>query len=118
MRSVDPVPEYAESLLISAIFNKTRVLEAHLSSLSNLELRKLALFETDESNRNAVHYACAHANLESLELLAAADAYFYIADKFHRTAMHYAAINDVSKIIETVFLAFRTLGKPLSVYGQ
>jgi ankyrin repeat protein len=103
---------------MSAIFNKTRVLEAHLSSLSNLELRKLALFETDESNRNAVHYACAHANLESLELLAAADAYFYTADKFHRTAMHYAAINDVSKIIETVFLAFRTLGKPLSVYGQ
>lgn len=78
----------------------------------------MALLESDDNNRNSVHFAAAHANLEALELLAAADAHVHITDKFHRTAMHYAAMNDVSKIIETVFVAFKTQGKPLSVYGQ
>lgn len=82
------------------------------------ELRKLALLESDENNRNAVHFAAAHANLEALELLVAADAHIHVTDKYHRTAMHYAAMNDISKILETVFIAFKTLGKPLSVYGQ
>lgn len=103
---------------MSAVYNKTRVLEAHLSSLRTVELRKLALLESDDNNRYAVHFAAAHANLEALELLVAADAHIHLADKYHRTAMHYAAMNDVSKIVETVFIAFKTLGKPLSVYGQ
>jgi ankyrin repeat protein len=103
---------------MSAIYNKTRVLEAHLSSLRTAELRKLALYESDDNNRNSVHFAAAHANLEALELLVAADAHIHLTDKYHRTAMHYAAINDVSKIIETVLIAFKKLGKPLSVYGQ
>ena len=102
---------------MSAVYNKTRVLEAHLSSLNSVELRKMALLESDDNNRNSVIFAAAHANLEALELLAAADAHVHVTDKFHRTAMHYAAMNDVSKIIETVFVAFKTQGKPLSVYG-
>ena len=112
------MPEYAESLLMSAVYNKTKVLEAHLSSLKSPELRKLALLESDDNNRNSVHFSAAHANLEALELLVAADAHIHVADKYHRTAMHYAAMNDVSKILETVFSAVKTLGKPLSVYGQ
>jgi hypothetical protein len=35
LRALNPRPEYADSLLQSAIHNKTRVLEAHLSALSN-----------------------------------------------------------------------------------
>ena len=102
------MPEYAESLLMSAVYNKTRVLEAHLSTLKTAEMRKLAMLESDDNNRYAVHFAAAHANLEALELLVAADAHIHITDKYHRTAMHYAAMNDVSKIVETVFIAFRT----------
>jgi len=103
---------------MSSVYNKTRVLEAHLSSCKSTELRKLALMESDESKRNAVHYAAAHGNLESLELLTAADANVHLTDKFHRTAMHYAAMNDVSKVIETVFLAFKQRDRPILVYGQ
>ena len=119
LRSLDPVPVYADSLLMSAVYNKTRVLEAHLSSFSTkIELRKLALMDSDDNKRNALHFAAAHANLEALELLTAADAPIHLTDKQHRTAMHYAAMSDASKVIETVFLAFKQLGKPLVVYGQ
>ena len=103
---------------MSAVYNKTRVLEAHLSSYNSTELRKLALMEFDGCKRNACHFAAAHANVESLELLTAADAHIHFTDKYHRTAMHYAAMNNDSKVIETVFLAFKQQDRPLQVYGQ
>jgi ankyrin repeat protein len=41
-----------------------------------------------------VIYAAANSDLESLELLSAADAPFNVTDIYHRTALHYAALND------------------------
>jgi ankyrin repeat protein len=73
--------------------------------------------EVDEHYRNGFFYAAAYGNLEALELLTAADSDSHITDKFHRTAMHYAAMNDKSKVIEAVFLAFKTAGKNIWVYG-
>lgn len=37
---------------------------------------------------------------------------------FFRTALHYAAMNDSSKVIEAVFMAFKAAGKPVSIHGQ
>jgi Ankyrin repeats (many copies) len=72
----------------------------------------------DDLNRNSVHFAAAHGNQESLELLTAADALIHHTDKLHRTPMHYAALNDNSKLIQMLFVAFKTQNKHLQVYGQ
>lgn len=110
-------PVYASSILQSAIHDKSRVLEALLSTISDNDQRYFQLSDTNEFGRNAVAYAAIHGNLESLELLAAADASFNRTDMFFRTALHYAAMNDSSKVIEAVFMAFKAAGKPVSIYG-
>ena len=119
LRAIKPVPPaYADSILQSAISNKPRVLEALLSSTEDTARRTSLLTEIDNLNRNAPFYAAAHASLDSIELLSAADASFTLTDKYHRTVMHYAALNDISKLIEAVFLAFKSQSKPLQIYGQ
>ena len=68
-----PLP-YANSILQSAIHNKTRVLEAHLSTMND-DQKKYQINERDSDySRTAVSYAAFYANVESLELLAASDA--------------------------------------------
>jgi ankyrin repeat protein len=63
--------------------------------------------EVDEYGRSAIFYAAYYGNLESIELLSATDANLNLTDKFQRTPLHYAAMNDNSKIIEAVFMAFK-----------
>ena len=84
------------------------MLEALLSSTEDTARRNSLLTEIDNLNRNAPFYAAAYASLDSIELLSAADASFTLTDKYHRTVMHYAALNDISKLIEAVFLAFKS----------
>ena len=74
--------------------------------------------EPDEHYRNAFFYAAAYANLEALELLAAADIDVHLTDKYHRSALHYAALNDQPKALEAVFLAHKSTGKNVWFYGQ
>jgi ankyrin repeat protein len=62
----------------------------------------------DEYGRTALFYTAYYGNLEAIELLAAADASFNITDSRHRTALHYACLNDNSKLIELIFMAFKT----------
>jgi hypothetical protein len=119
LKALTPTPPYAESVLESALHNKTRVLEAHLSTVTSDEAqRKRMIRELDEHSRNAYMYAAAYGNLEALELLAAADIDVHVTDKYHRSAMHYAAMNDSSKVVEAVFLAHKASGKKIWLYGQ
>lgn len=75
--------------------------------------RAAFLSEIDEIGRNAPFYVAAHADLDSIELLAAADAPFNLTDSHHRTVLHYAAMHDLPKLVEAVFLEFKSHGKPL-----
>ena len=84
-----------------------RILEAHLSTMPE-DQRKCQVDELDDCGRSAVFYAAYYGNIESLELLSAADASFNLTDKFHRTPLHYAALNDSAKLIEAIFLAFKS----------
>jgi ankyrin repeat protein len=112
------MPEYADSVLQAAIHNKSRVVEAHLSTVTSDEAQRMRMIkEVDEFYRNAFFYASAYGNLDSLELLAAADIDVHITDKFHRTSLHYAALNDNSKVIETVFMANKSSGKNVWFFG-
>ena len=105
-------PPYARSVVQAAIHNKSRVLEALLTTIPEGHERTYLINEVDEENhRNAVMYCAMLGDSDSLELLAAADASFNISDVHCRTAMHYAAMNDSSKLIEAVFLPFKSAGK-------
>ena len=119
LKAIEPMPEYAESVLQAALHNKSQVLEAHLSTATTDEgQRKRLIKEIDGHYRNSLFYAAAYGNLDALELLAAADCDLHITDKYHRTALHYAALNDNSKVIEAVFLAHKASGKNVWVFGQ
>jgi len=65
------------------------------------------LTETDEIGRNAPFYVAAHGDVDSIELLAAADAPFNLTDIYHRTVVHYAAMHDLPKLVEAVYLEFK-----------
>lgn len=106
LKQVSIPPPYADSILQSAIFNKSRVLEAHLS-ITNDDYRKRLVDEVDQYGRSALFYSCFYGNLESVELLAAADCSINLTDCRHRTALHYAAMTDNPKIVESVFVSFR-----------
>ena len=103
------MPIYAKSILQATIHEKPRVVEALLSTTAqDPTQRQLLLSEMDSENqRTIVMYSAFLNQLDSLELLSASDAYFNQTDRYHRTALHYAAMNDSSKLIETVFMGFK-----------
>ena len=60
LKAINPMPSYADSLLESALHNKTRVLEAHLSTVTSDESQRRRLIrELDEHSRNAFFYVAA-----------------------------------------------------------
>lgn len=74
--------------------------------------------ETDEEHmRSALFYSAFYGSVEAIELLAASDASINLTDKYHRTPLHYGAMNDTSKVIEAVFMAFKSQGKSIKIYG-
>jgi len=119
LKQVKPQPPpYATSVLQSAVHNKGRVLEAHLSTMEDGQ-KEAQVNEVDEEHgRSACFYAAYYGNIEALELLAASDARFNLTDKYHRTALHYAALNNQPKVVEAVVLAFKHQGKPVILSGQ
>lgn len=52
-------------------------------------------------------YSSYYNALDSVELLIASEASLYLTDTRHRTALHYAVMNDNSKLIEAIVIAFR-----------
>ncbi|CDW79967.1 ankyrin repeat [Stylonychia lemnae] len=118
LRAVKPSPPYANSILQSAINNKSRIIEAHLSTMND-DIKKYQINQLDEEHaRSAVFYAAFYGSVEAIELLAASDANLNLTDKYHRTPLHYAAMNDNKKIIEAVFMGFKQQGKPIKIHGQ
>eukprot|EP00347_Sterkiella_histriomuscorum_P016183 403354171 len=98
-------PLYSNSILQSAIFNKSRIIEAHLSTMAD-DQKKVQINQLDEDHsRSAIFYSAFYGSVESIELLAA-------------TPLHYAAINDNSKVIECIFMAFKQQGEVMKVHGQ
>ena len=91
---MDNAPPYASSLLQAARFNKSKVLEAHLTVLAGDERVAQVNKGASETLRNALMYASFHANLDSVELLLASDAIPQVCDSKGRTPLHYAAMND------------------------
>ena len=107
LKQVQPAPLYARSILQSAIHNKTRVLEAHLSTMSD-SLKARMIDEQDEDfSRSAAFYSAYYGNVDALELLSASDAKFNMTDRFSRTCLHYGAMTNNSKAVEAIFMAFK-----------
>ena len=71
--------------------------------------------ETDKYGRSAIFYSAYYGNLETIELLAAADASLNLMDSRHRTPLHYAALTDNPKVIESVFVSFRAQAREMQV---
>ena len=67
-------PPYAYSLLQSARYNKTKVLEAILTVLSGDERKQQVNMGVESNHRNALMYSSYYANLDAVELLLSSDA--------------------------------------------
>ena len=75
----------------------------------NDDQKKYQINEVDEEHaRSAIFYSSYYGNVEAIELLAASDAHINLTDKYHRTCLHYGAMNDNSKVIEAIFMAFKS----------
>ena len=64
--------------------------------------------EVDSYGRSAIFYSTYYNALDSAELLIASDAALYMTDTRHRTPLHYSAMNENSKLIEAIVIAFRS----------
>ena len=67
-------PPYANSLLQSARYNKTKVLEAHLTLTAGSERISKVNKAEAQDGRSSLMFACYYDNVEAVELLAASDA--------------------------------------------
>ena len=71
--------------------------------------------EVDQFGRSAIFYCAFYGNLESIELLAAADASLNFTDCRHRSVLHYAAMTDNPKVIVSAFVSFKAQSKEMIV---
>ena len=71
---MSPTPPYADSLLQSARFNKTKVTEAHLTLVAGQERVSIVNKAEKEAGRTALMFASYYGNVDSVEFLAASDA--------------------------------------------
>jgi ankyrin repeat protein len=72
------------------------------------DAKKRGVNEVDKFGRSAVFYAAYYGNVEALELLTVSDALLSLVDTRHRTPLHYAAMTDNSKVIEAIFIGFKS----------
>lgn len=104
LQAMETPPPYADSLLQSARFNKSKVLEAHLTLMAGNDRVANVNKAEKTSGRTALMFASYYGNLDAVEFLAASDAVPQIVDVKGRSCLHYAAMNDNAQLIETIFL--------------
>lgn len=102
--ALENTPPYATSLIQSARFNKEKVVEAHLTLMAGSERVKNVNLAEKETGRTALMFASFYGSLDAVELLTASDAIPQLLDSRNRSCLHYAALNDDTKLIETIFL--------------